>query len=210
METEPDSQVLLVEGHNDRKVVEHLLEAHGECPEQHFKIEDKGGFDPLHESITVHVKAPGLKTLGILVDANDNLNARWQSISDQLSRDDRAIQPQQPKPGGNVFPLGPQGPRIGIWLMPDNQVTGELEDFIHGLIPGNDPVWPRAKDYIDSIPKKDRKFKDRKRIRAYVHAWLAACEKPRPMGLAISTGDLDKNAAGAVRFVGWLRTLFQF
>ena len=36
--------------------------------------------------------------------------------------------------------------------MPDNQSTGELEDFIQRLIPADDAVWPRAEGYIDGIP----------------------------------------------------------
>ena len=48
--------------------------------------------------------------------------------------------------------------RIGIWLMPDNRSTGELEDFVGSMIPSADPVWPRAEAFIDGIPPSDRKF----------------------------------------------------
>jgi len=207
MEARPDSQVLLVEGSSDKYVVKFLLKCRGLS--RPFKIEHKGGFKPLHESIPSHIKGSGIKAVGILVDANDNFEARWQSICEQLPSTIRAVQQPEPEPGGNVF-LGPRGQRIGVWLMPDNQNKGELEDFVHGLIPSDDPILPHAKKYIDNIPEEDRKFKDRKRVKAYVHAWLAACKKPRPMGLAIKEGDLDKNAAEAVRFVDWLRRLFQF
>ena len=94
--------------------------------------------------------------------------------------------------------------------MPDNQCVGELENFVCDMIPANDPILPRAQRYIDDIPAKDRKFKDAKLTRAHVHAWLATREKPRPMGTAITAGDLDCNVRLASSFVNWLRKLFQF
>ena len=99
-------------------------------------------------------------------------------------------------------------PRVGVWLMPDNVSSGELENFIHKLIPEEDAIWPRAKQYIDDIPAEDRKFRDRKEFRAKIHAWLATCESPRQMGAAIGTRDLNSEAQIAKDFYEWLRQLF--
>ena len=93
--------------------------------------------------------------------------------------------------------------------MPDNQSPGELEDFIVKMIPNDDPVWPRSTAYITEIPEEDRKFKEGKILRAKVHAWLAAREKPRPMGLAIKTKDLNISVESCQTFVNWLRELFK-
>ena len=79
--------------------------------------------------------------------------------------------------------------------MPDNKGSGELEDFVYNMIPVNDPIFPRAKRYIDEIPENDRKFTDGKLTRAHVHAWLATRKKPRPMGTAITAGDLLHDAS---------------
>ena len=49
-------------------------------------------------------------------------------------------------------------PRVGVWLMPDNESAGELEDFVARMIPGDDPVWPLSESYIEGIPLVDRKF----------------------------------------------------
>ena len=92
--------------------------------------------------------------------------------------------------------------------MPDNNRRGELEDFIHDMLPANDPVLPRAKIFIDNIPAEDRKFSDSKITKAYVHAWLAARKKPRPMGTAIVAKDLVHNVEVANSFVNWIRNLF--
>ncbi|MCY3878831.1 MAG: hypothetical protein OXF74_06590 [Rhodobacteraceae bacterium] len=94
--------------------------------------------------------------------------------------------------------------------MPDNRRSGELEDFVQEMIPPADPVWPLAERYINGIPAADRKFSDSKLTRAYVHAWLATREKPRPMGTAITARDLNYDTPLANTFIKWLHTLFDF
>ena len=51
-------------------------------------------------------------------------------------------------------------------------------------------------------------FKEGKLTRAYVHAWLAACKRPRPMGTAVEVNDLRHDSTNAVSLVGWLNRLF--
>lgn len=99
-------------------------------------------------------------------------------------------------------------PRIGIWLMPDNVSAGQVEEFFAGMIPSDDPVWPRSEGYIDGIPAADRKFASGKMLRAKVHSWLATRAEPRLMGAAIGAGDLNVSARDAVRLVAWLNRLF--
>ena len=91
--------------------------------------------------------------------------------------------------------------------MPNNEAPGEIEDFVAGMIPESDPVWPRSQAYVDGIPVTDRKFRG-KILRAKVHSWLATREEPRMMGAAIGARDLNCDAPDAVRLVDWLRRLF--
>ena len=142
--------------------------------------------------------------VGILVDANDHPETRWHALSDRL-RAALITLPENPAPDGTIID---GRPRVGVWLMPDNQSCGELEDFISGMIPSDDAVWPLSQAYIDGIPLEDRKFTESKILRAKVHAWLAARESPRPMGLSITAGDLDIRTPDARRFKNWLRELF--
>ena len=108
---------------------------------------------------------------------------------------------------GSVFP-GPRNIRVGVWLMPDNKRSGELENFIFSMIPKNDPILPRAMCYVDNIPECERKFENHKLTRAYVHSWLATCKKPWPMGTAIKAGYLSYDVEIVDSFVKWLRRLF--
>ncbi|MCY4260814.1 MAG: hypothetical protein OXC91_11190 [Rhodobacteraceae bacterium] len=203
-----NTRALLVEGLDDRKVVENLLDKCNLC-HLDIKVEVKGGFDQLRKSISSELKVSGREALGILVDANDDLCARWQSITDQLDRAGAGFHaPPKPSYGGAVL-TGSRGIRVGVWLMPDNRSSGELEDFVFKMIPQSDPILPQSMKYIDGIDAGDRKFNNNKITGAYVHAWLATLESPRQMGTAILSGDLNINAEEAVLFVDWIKELYK-
>ena len=201
--TPPPPRLLLVEGQNDKHVIGHLWQRiYGS--DLSFCISDKKGVDPLLRSIRGEVKASGREALGIVVDANDNVCKRWEAVADRL-RGAGIDPPTRLDPAGAVID---GTPRVGIWLMPDNASTGELEDFVAKMVPSDDTVWPMSKCYIEGIPRPERKFKEGKILRAQIHAWLAAREDPRQMGLAIKTEDLDIDGALCKRFAGWLERLF--
>ena len=195
-------RVLFVEGQDDKHVVRQLSSRHEEMPE--FFILDKEGIDKLLEDIGAEIRKPGRTAVGVLVDANDDPTARWSSLAGRL-REEEIELPERPETGGTILE---GSPRIGIWLMPDNKMAGELEDFVSQMIPGDDPVWPRARRYIEDIPEADRKFTEKKTQRARLHAWLATREDPRRMGAAIGAGDLQVDGELSTIFADWLRQLF--
>lgn len=214
----PPDRVLLVEGQDDFHVVRQICERNPIMP--NFDILPQGGKDRLLKAIGPELNAEGRKAVGILMDADDDLDAQWQAIVNRLLQRARMYDhfslsdlPAHPVATGAIIEstgmISDAPLRIGIWLMPDNRSTGELEDFVGSMIPAADPVWPRSQDYIDGIPHDDRKFSPGKTQRAKVHAWLAARETPRPMGLSIRAGDLDTNASNTTTFVNWLRELFK-
>ena len=71
----PSRRLLLVEGPDDHHVVRHLRDTHPDMPD--FKISARNGFPNLKDAISPEIKVSGRTALGILVDANDDLNARW-------------------------------------------------------------------------------------------------------------------------------------
>ena len=198
-----NDRVLLVEGADDEHVVWHLCNRHQAIPE--FCIRDKKGIEGLLEDIGLEILDPRRKAVGILVDANDDLDARWNAVADRLRKENIEV-PSNPEPTGIIID---GTPRVGIWLMPDNTSPGELENFVSEMIPNDDPVWPRSQCYIDGIPKSDRKFIEKKVPRAKVHAWLATREEPRKMGVAIRAQDLRVDGPLSTRFANWLRQLFE-
>ena len=199
---QPPAKLLLVEGKDDRIVVEHLCRKLD--PDLAFCCRSVGGYDPLLRAISLEMRQDDRTALGILMDADADVSARWQAIGDRL-RGEEVRLPGQPIDGGTIV----NGDvRVGVWLMPDNSTPGELEDFMAELVPKDDPVWPLAGQYIDGIPSGDRQFSPGKELRARLHAWLATRRKPRQMGTAIAAGSLDAQATAARGLVGWLTALF--
>ncbi|MXW16906.1 MAG: hypothetical protein F4X60_10795 [Gemmatimonadetes bacterium] len=203
-------RVLLVEGENDLHVVLHLRErieqAEGPGAMPEFCIEEKGGIDPLLDSIVNEIRVDGRRAIGIVVDADEDPPGRWEDIATQL-REAGIPVAERLDPDGICIPGSRRLPRVGVWLMPDNRSPGELEDFVRTMLPVGDPVWPSSEDYIDGIEEEHRKFR-KKVLRAKVHAWLATRKQPGRMGAALKEGDLDIDGATAVGFAGWLRRVF--
>ena len=200
-------RALLVEGVTDKHVVLNICaESSLRIPE--FPIFDQGNIDRLLDSVYLEVTNGERTVLGIMPDANDHPAGRWQAVGDRLRK--AGIELPAPSPAGVVIPSDPATglPRVGVWMMPDNQSPGEIEDFLKEMIPNDDSVWPLAQRYIDGIPPEHCKFQEGKRLRAQVHAWLATREAPRPPGQAIGARDLAIDGALCVRFAAWLRDLF--
>ena len=194
----------MVEGQDDFHVVDHLRHRHwtnDDAPS--FEIVVKNNDVDLLKSISGEIKTEGREAIGILIDTDDDLASRWQSVRGRLP--ESFTLPDRPTPGGTIIDATP---RIGVWLMPDNASPGELEDFVQRMIPTDDAVWPLAEQYINAIPAPDRKFPPGKISRAKLYAWLAACRDPRRMGEAIRTRDLATDGPLCQQFVGWLRRLF--
>lgn len=170
-----------------------------------FQIEPQQGFGGVINKLRGEWQTKGMQAIGMIVDADDDLQRQWKNLSQPLgSYPVLRNLPAEPEIGGTVI----DGiPRLGIWVMPDNKNSGELEDFILRMIPQPDPIWPRSERYIDEIPERDRKFPAHKTLRAKVHAWMATRSRPRPMWRGISENDLvlEENSRA---FLVWLRRLF--
>lgn len=199
------ARVLLVEGPDDKHVVRHLCDRTASSLE--FEIVTKYGVSNLVPAIYEEVMAPGRKAVGIVVDADDSLQARWNAVSHRLRNEVNVPTPTAlSRDGASIEENG--FPRIGVWIMPDNESSGEIEEFVRTMIPEGDPVWPLSRQYIEGIPKSVRKFSNGKKTRAEVHAWLATRKTPSLMGAAIGQGELRSDGELCRRFLKWLENLF--
>lgn len=208
----PKPQQLLVEGKNDRHVISALCAQH-QLPET-FSIEvpqqeGTDGIEALLSGLSARLKKPDLQTLGIVVDAAQNLLARWQSIGDRLSTSGYQNIPKKPPAEGWVYaPV--DLPKIGVWLMPNNQIPGMLEDFVAHLIPADDTLYPKAQAILQEIETAGiNRYTSIHHPKALIHTWLAWQETPGiPMGQAITAQVLSYNATIAIAFINWLTQLF--
>ena len=78
----PTDRVLLVEGPDDKHTVLNLCGVSSNMPR--FSILDKEGKDNLLKSVRGEILAEGRVAVGIMLDANDDLKARWRSVAGRL------------------------------------------------------------------------------------------------------------------------------
>jgi hypothetical protein len=146
-----------------------------------------------------------------VLDADQNLMRRWQQVLTVIEKVSSGyVLPSQPDPVGVIIPAPDDyKPRLGIWLMPDNQNLGELEDFVAYLIADGDQLRPYALDVLSKIEAaKLNKYKH-KRSKAFIHTWLAWQKEPGlPMGAAITAKALSADSPIALIFINWLNRLF--
>jgi len=205
-----ETRLVMVEGADDRHVLTHLCMHHG-VPKT-FAIKDHGGKANLLDAFSVQLKLSNAGDIyGIVVDANGNLEACWQSVRDHLAEVGYKSIPSAPDPAGAIIdpPTNTILARVGVWVMPNNRDTGALEDFLLALMPDESPLLDHANESINRIPQDLRRFADSKRPKALMHTYLAWQENPgRPYGTAIKAGYLNATAPPAAAFVDWVKRLF--
>ena len=201
-------RLLLVEGWIDKSIMRPIIARNPQLSELDICIKDCGGIDALVKDIRLILKGDNIDILGIIADANNNLTKHWEDIKNIICQveEKEIIPPDSPDTSGTIIN---SIPRIGIWLMPDNKSCGEIEDFFAGLIPDNDPVWPRSESYIDGIPENHRNFPSAKIVKAKTYAWVAARRRPGLIGTAMSSCSLDLNKETYKSFVRWIEELYR-
>lgn len=152
------------------------------------------------------LKVADRKAVGLIVDADLDLIARWSDIAIELSKQYKNI-PAAPDARGTILSRE-GGPNAGIWIMPDNRRAGEFEHFLTGAIRLNDPHWPLAQRYIADATSVVKLFDDEKMVKAEFRAWLAVRKNPGLLGEAVEAGDLDLTGEHIINLIDWLRRLF--
>ena len=199
-------QSLLVEGDDDYHLCYHLLK-HYQL-EALIPIEDKKGVNNLLKSLKVELKLKN--RLGIIVDADIDPMIRWRAIQDRLRESGYRSVPGTPDGIGTILREGDL-PVVGIWLMPDNKISGMLEDFASLLRPPEDVLWPVAAGVVQQVKSIETslRFQDVYDSKARIHTWLAWQKEPgKPVGQAITKGYLKADAVLAQQFIDWIRKLF--
>jgi hypothetical protein len=202
--------LLLVEGPDDKHVLKHLCDARG-VPVAFENIVSLGGVEHLLESLPFQLEQSGIEALGVVVDADTDLAARWQSLRDRLVKAGYEDLPISPTPTGTILQPPPDAllPRVGVWIMPDNQTKGILEDFLRFLVPAESRLFDHVQSSVKAIPSEEKRFSQLAEPKALIHTWLAWQKEPgKPFGLAITEKFLDSRVAQVDVLVDWLKQLF--
>jgi hypothetical protein len=201
------SNVLLVEGRDDREVIYQLCNSRNIDNGSMFEVVAKEGYEKLRDDLSVRPRT-AVSILGAVVDADENMSARWTSVRAALEQSGYAL-PHELPADGLILSSSNSLPRLGIWLMPNNRSSGMLEDFLRSLATDDDGLLLRAQKTVSDLPESLRRFQARHFSKAVIHTWLAWQEDPgTPLGLAITRRYLDPNRANAEAFLNWLTELF--
>lgn len=212
--------ILLVEGSDDAHVMRSLFgyyhipcvhrgrPEYDQAPPSLIEIRDYEGIDKLLEAFGVELKRSGDRRLGVVIDADIDLAARWASLRNRLLQAGYTSVPEVPQPDGTVIVQDEKFP-VGLWLMPNNLLPGMLEDFASLLVRPDDLLWPIAERILQEVMATERRFPEVHRSKARIHTWLAWQIKPgKPLGVAITAHYLDPAASQAQQFISWVRCLF--
>src|ERR1039458_6233071 len=149
-------KVLLVEGSDDEHVLKHI------CGERNVgtldEVKPQGDVLRLLENLPVRLKESDVEALGVVIDADTDLAARWQSLHNRLTKAGYQNVPAHPAPAGTILAPPPESllPRVGIWIMPDNQTRGILEDFLRFLVPPGSGLFTHVQSSVGGL-LRDRK-----------------------------------------------------
>ncbi|MEQ8971047.1 MAG: DUF3226 domain-containing protein [Coleofasciculus sp. C1-SOL-03] len=205
---------LIVEGDQDRRVIPELIEANGipwlkrEIGEKVPYIESFGSDDFIDaDIISTELKASGLTTLGLIVDADNDLYARWTSIRNACLKSMPDFPEQLPKTG---LIHSANGIKFGVWIMPDNQKRGMLETFLAYMIPDeSEPLWQYAQDVVTEAKRRGAPFKDAHLDQANIYTWLAWQNSPgRQLHNAIIERIWNLQHPQAQPFMTWFKNLY--
>jgi len=196
---------LLVEGNDDQHVLWALCEKFNIS--ETFDVIDCEGIDNLFESIPVRFKQANIETIGIIIDADINLIDRWLQIKNILVNQGFNMPADLPNDGlivsnGKIT--------MGVWIMPNNNINGMLEDFVSFLIPQHDKLLPIVDTTLAEIEdKKLNKYSPVHKSKAKIHSWLSWQETPgTPMGLSITRKYLTTDNENCNQLMRWLQKLF--
>ena len=140
---------LLVKGKDDEFLIPYLMDhfiVWGDRPEDWpVDLESFGGVNSLVKPAVIRAesKRPGLKALGIIVDADDQCDARRAAVAQHCRGEIRDFPAELPEAG--LIHQASVELRIGVWIMLDNRSAGMLETFLAEMVPaGQAPLWAFA------------------------------------------------------------------
>ncbi len=199
-------KVLLTEGKNDCHVILSLCSFH-DIPEN-FGFFDCGSDDLVLKKMSALIAgSEEMDTIGIILDAdNPNLNSKWESVKNRLSKEGYSL-PDKPDPTGTILFMEDK-PKIGIWLMPNNNIDGMLEDFCRELA-SHDAINFAEQCVLNAQDNNFSTFIGNHQSKAVIHTYLAWQNEPgMPLGQAITAKALDPEQKIAVIFINFLKSLF--
>jgi len=204
-------QKLFVEGPSDGAVVNALVRARLGVdlgnPKGHRIVDappEEGGFFQALNRFKSALASRRPERLGLVVD-RDGTPDRWNAVRGALSE---LSHPEVPPSSG--VRLSVAWGRVGVWLMPDNVSSGDLEVFLERILPDPPPqTWPHAEEATRTARQLGAPFQEKHFAKARLHTWLAWNDPPGlPYGTALTAGAFRPENPTAEGFLDWFKWLY--
>lgn len=209
------SKKLLVEGKEELRVIPQLIEAYGipwgtRSNPIVYISEDCNGYEQLIDPdvITTELQDSNLSALGIIIDADEHPDQRWQSLRNACLNSIPDLPETLPETG--LIHQTSNSINFGIWMMPDNKIRGMLETFLTYMIPNDgETLWEFAQETVNQATTKGAKYKAVHRDKANIYTWLAWQDPPgRQLHQAIMQKILQPGHPNGEKFFSWFRDLY--
>lgn len=221
-------RLIVVEGDTDLHIVLQLFKRNNpqiDCDEvsDYVKICQEGGVDQMCRELSTWLKEPKLECIGFVFDANSDPKKRWKQVREKILQAYIEVRPVAHTKLKKAFCANPvpEGiwirdckPKVGMWMMPNNEHPGTIENFLTEMIPPEDYRWDHAQNYVQTTLEKKEQFSKHKifpktkQMKADIYAWLAIQEDPGMFpGAAIKRKYFNSDAPKAQPFQKWLGDL---
>ena len=205
--------ILLVEGPDDKGAVGGLMKKYEVNP--NFDFEIGAGIDQLIAKFDLYLKnAAAYGVIGLVVDADDDANARWQQIRDRLTKSGKyKCNKMSLAEGGVILEAEEQelDATVGVWIMPDNKYKGTLENFLLEMVDDGDKLMEEVERELVHLEETGiKRYRDIDRNKAKIHTFLAWGKIPgASLHTAIMSRIFDSNVDLAGQFMDWIRRLYK-
>lgn len=204
---------LHVEGKDDLNSIANLVKMYGidwQVDPVAPQIKELGSVEKLLEIIEVAVSLSSGRVNGFVLDADETVESRWESVRNRLLNAGVESVPCQPPADGYIGYSSRYKSQVGVWIMPDNVRDGSLEMFLQDLIEENDLLIGHAEQSTKQARTLGAAVALKDELKAIIHAWLAWQAKPGlPYGSAIAAKYFCHDKELGKHFVRWYIKLFQ-
>lgn len=214
----PPSNLLLVEGATEKRVIPELMERRGVTWEPQPKdfavtIREYGGFENMiaPNELEAAMKASGLKSLGFIFDCDGLHDTSNRLIQVQTRLRGLGIEIPNPLPPEGFITKTSSGEiDFGVWMMPNNTDKGMLETFLMNLVPESaSGLYRYVVDCAEESKNHGATYKECHKHKALIHTFLAWLDEPGPqLHEAVKFKMLDTSDPYADSFSKWFRSLF--
>lgn len=214
-------KLLYVEGPNDMWVTISLRQQYSH--EEDVVVDAKEGCEQALMAFSLKISNPTTtKRLGLIIDADTDINARYAEIIKELREtsnlsidvselaNNNGLIKEIKRDSGDII-------KIGIWIMPNNMKAGRIEDFLFEKIEEDNKLFKQVEPLINTLEQNAEKDKDivnymylsKHRDKAKLHTFMAWSNPPDlSMGMAVKKGFFPVESETEKKFRAWIENLF--